>query len=240
MERIDKILVSQNFGSRKQVHALIKNSCVKINGEVCRLKDYKINPENDEIVVNGEKLQYNLHVYIMMNKPSGVLSASNDKNEKTVIDLLPDELKRKGLFPAGRLDKDTEGLLIITDDGDFAHKMLSPKKKVYKLYMAVVDGEITEDTICAFEQGIVFADGTKCLPAKLEAEKIDENSTGFVKICEGKFHQVKKMFLTCGLKVVYLKRLQVGGLKLDVNLHKGEARKMTELEKSLIFNGTID
>lgn len=234
MERIDKILSSQNLGSRKEVKALIKKGAVKINSRVCKSSDEKADPETDEISVWEQKLDFQRHMYIMMNKPQGVLSASNDKKAKTVIDLLPPDLKRKGLFPASRLDKDTEGLLIITDDGDFAHKMLSPKKKVYKLYMAELDGRITQETVKAFEQGIVFADGTQCLPAVLE--KSDDNDyISFVKICEGKFHQVKKMFLCCGLTVKYLKRLEIGGLSLDENLKPGMSRKLTSCEIDKIF-----
>ena len=168
----------------------------------------------------------------MMNKPQGVVSATEDNRDKTVIDLVPDEFYRKGLFPAGRLDKDTEGLLLITDDGDFAHRMLSPKSGIYKRYYAEVDGEITGDTVKAFEKGIVFADGTKCLPGKLE---IKGKNSGFVEICEGKFHQVKKMFLVCGLNVTYLKRISIGNLKLDSKLPIGKCRELEKTEQAAIF-----
>lgn len=248
MERLDKILVSQNVGSRKEVQKLIKAGQVTVDGEVCKRPEAKLEAEASKIAVNGEVLNFQRYVYIMMNKPAGVLSASNDKNAETVIDLLPPEMKRRGLFPAGRLDKDTTGLLIITDDGDFAHNMLAPKKHVYKLYRAETDKEITESHIAEFEKGIVFEDGTQCLPAGLfkdcpldEADKkffAGENSgtVGFVRICEGKFHQVKKMFAAVGLKVVSLKRLSVGGLLLDVKLKPGEARYLSNCEKNLIFN----
>ena len=173
-----------------------------------------------------------------MNKPAGVVSATTDNHDKTVIDILPDEYKRKGLFPAGRLDKDTEGLLIITDDGDFAHRMLSPKKHVYKKYIAEVDSDITEETVKRFEEGIVFADGTKCLPAKLEIYNNDKK-TGLVTICEGKFHQVKKMFISCGLNVVHLQRISIGNLYLDGKLPIGCCKMMSNLDKELIFLGNI-
>lgn len=234
MERIDKILASQNIGSRKEVHSLIKKGAVTINGRICKSKDEKADPDNDEITVFGNKLQFERYVYIMMNKPQGVLSASNDKKAKTVIDLLPAELYRKGLFPAGRLDKDTEGLLIITDDGDFAHRLLSPKSGVYKLYESIVDGEITQETVKAFENGITFADGTQCLPGFLEIAK-DNPCKGYVRICEGKFHQVKKMFISQGLNVTYLKRLGVGSLCLDDNLKAGMSRKLTRCEIEKCF-----
>ncbi len=238
MERLDKILVSQGIGSRKEVHKLIKNSAVAINGEICRKPEQKVDANNADITVSGQALNYKKHIYIMMNKPPGVVSASSDRRDKTVIDLLPDEFKRKGLFPAGRLDKDTEGLLIITDDGDFAHRMLSPVKHVQKKYIAKLDGEITEEMIRNFEKGIIFADGTKCLPALLEKDEND-NYTGIVTICEGKFHQIKKMFISCGVNVVHLKRISIGGLQLDSNLPIGYSKLLTELDKKLIFFGNV-
>lgn len=234
MDRIDKILVSQGIGSRREVQKRIKSGEVTVNGKVIRKPEFKADAENDEITVLGKAINYSEHIYIMMNKPSGVVSASNDNFDKTVIDILPDEYKRKGLFPAGRLDKDTEGLLIITDDGDFAHRMLSPKKHVDKQYVAQLDGEITEKTIHKFKQGIIFADGTKCLPAKLEIYNNDKK-TGLVTICEGKFHQVKKMFISCGLNVVHLKRISIGNLYLDSNLPIGSSKLLTNLDKKLIF-----
>lgn len=239
MDRLDKILVSQGKGSRKEVQKLIKSGLVTVNGEVCKKIDFKADVNSDEIAVNGQALEYHKYIYIMMNKPAGVVSASTDKRDKTVIDILPEEFRRKGLFPAGRLDKDTEGLLIITDDGDFAHRMLSPKKKVYKKYIAEVDAEITEDTIKRFEDGIIFSDGTKCLPAKLEIEHDSGNKRGIVTICEGKFHQVKKMFICCGINVVHLKRISIGSLYLDSNLPIGCSKMMTNLDKELIFIGNI-
>ncbi len=238
MDRIDKILVSQGIGSRREVQKRIKSGEVTVNGEIIRKPEFKANAENDEIAVLGKVLNYSEHIYIMMNKPAGVVSASNDNHDKTVIDILPDEYKRKGLFPAGRLDKDTEGLLIITDDGDFAHRMLSPKKHVDKQYIAQLDGEITEKTIQNFKQGIIFADGTKCLPAKLEIYNNDKK-TGLVTICEGKFHQVKKMFISCGLNVVHLQRISIGGLYLDGNLPIGGCKLLTNLDKKLIFVGNL-
>ncbi|MEE0913481.1 MAG: pseudouridine synthase [Ruminococcus sp.] len=240
MDRLDKILVSQSVGSRKEVQKLIKSGAVSVNGEICWKIDFKADTENDEITVNGQALNYQKYVYIMMNKPAGVVSATTDNHDKTVIDILPAEFKRKGLFPAGRLDKDTEGLLIITDDGDFAHKMLSPKKHVYKKYVAKVDADITEETIKRFEEGIVFADGTKCMPAKLELEKNSDKKTGIVTICEGKFHQVKKMFICCGINVVHLQRISIGNLYLDGKLPIGCCKMMSNLDKELIFIGNID
>ena len=174
-----------------------------------------------------------------MNKPAGVVSATTDNHDKTVIDILPKEYQRKGLFPAGRLDKDTEGLLIITDDGDFAHKMLSPKKHVEKTYIAKLDKPINDETVKSFEKGIIFADGTKCMPAKLESVPDSDNMTAKVTICEGKFHQVKKMFLCCGINVVHLQRISIGNLYLDSKLPIGSCKLLTILDKELIFIGNI-
>ena len=232
MERLDKILVSQGLGSRKEVHALIKSGVVKVDGEICKKPDLKLDPDKAEILADGKKIGTDKFIYIMMNKPAGVVSATNDNFDRTVLDILPREFVRKGLFPAGRLDKDTEGLLIITNDGDFAHKMLSPKSHVDKQYIAKLDGEITESMINSFEDGIIFADGTKCLPAKLE---MIDKCTAKVTICEGKYHQVKKMFLACGAKVVHLQRISIGNLYLDSKLHIGSCKLMTNLDKELVF-----
>lgn len=232
MERLDKILVSQNVGSRKEVQKLIRQKTVLVDGEIITKPEFKVDTESSAISVMGKTLDFKRYIYIMMNKPQGVVSATEDKNDKTVIDLVPDNLYRKGLFPAGRLDKDTEGLLIITDDGDFAHRMLSPKNKIYKRYYVEVDGEIGEDMIQEFEKGVTFADGTKCLPAKLE---INGKNSGFVEICEGKFHQVKKMFQVFHLKVTFLKRISIGLLKLDGNLPIGKCRELEKTEQNAIF-----
>lgn len=232
MERLDKVLVAQNVGSRKEVQKYIRQKNVAVNGELVAKPEFKIDEESAIVTVFGEIVELKRHLYIMMNKPQGVVSATVDNKEKTVIDLLPENLRRKGLFPAGRLDKDTEGLLIITDDGDFAHKMLSPKKRIYKRYYAEVDGKLDEAMKKAFEEGIVFSDGTKCLPAKLEI--CGENS-GFVEICEGKFHQVKKMFQFFKLKVTYLKRISIGGLVLDSNLPIGKCRELEKTEQNAIL-----
>ncbi len=238
MDRIDKIIASQSTNSRKEAQRLIKSGAVFINGEVCKKTDHKVDTEKDVIKVNGQVLNYSKHIYIMMNKPGGVVSATEDKLDKTVLDILPDNMKRNGLFPAGRLDKDTEGLLIITNDGEFAHRMLSPKKHVEKKYIAELDDEITESVIGKFEEGVVFSDGTKCMPAKLELYK-NSKKTGLVTICEGKFHQVKKMFAVCGINVVHLKRISIGNLYLDSKLPIGCCKLLTNLDKELIFIGNI-
>lgn len=238
--RLDKALASQGTKSRSDVKKLIKSGRVTVNNAVVRAADIKVDTEKDKVAVNGEEINIKEHVYIMLNKPAGVVSATEDNGDKTVIDILPDNLKRKNLFPVGRLDKDTEGLLIITDDGEFAHRVLSPAKKVYKVYIAVLDGKISEDDITAFNEGISFADGTKCKSAKLKVINNDKPYTARVEICEGKFHQVKKMFKVCGKNVLYLQRIGIGNLWLDKKLHKGQAKEMSILDINNIFISKID
>lgn len=234
LERLDKVISTQTSYSRKEIKKLCKSGEVRLNGEIVKNSDAKVDPNADEIIICGEKINYQKFVYYMMNKPKGVLSASSDKNASTVVDILPDELFRKNLFPAGRLDKDTTGLLIITDDGDFAHRMLSPSKKVYKHYIATLDKKLDDSVKEQFENGIVFADGTE--GQKAFFEKLEDNKA-LVKICEGKFHQVKKMFAVCSYTVVELERVQIGSLKLDSNLDYGQARILTNSEKDAVFNG---
>ena len=239
MERLDKFLSSRGALSRKEAQKRIKNGDVKINGEVCKAPEQKLDPNTDRVELDGQAVCADRHIYIMLNKPAGVVSATKDSLYRTVIDILPPELKRDGLFPAGRLDKNTEGLLIITDDGEFAHRMLSPKKHVEKKYIAQLDGNITPDTIKRFSDGIIFSDGTECMPAKLEIDEKSGASTGIVTICEGKYHQVKRMFAACGLKVVHLQRISVGNLYLDGKLPIGSARKLSKLDIDAIFVGKI-
>lgn len=235
LERLDKLLASQGTASRSDVKKLITKGKVTVNGITVKNGSVKVNPEQDIIVADGETLNTKKHIYLMMNKPSGVVSATEDNFDKTVIDIIPQKYKRKGLFPVGRLDKDTEGLLIITDDGDFAHKVMSPKHNVYKTYYAEIDSEIDQSDIDAFERGIVFKDGTVCKKAFLRKITGGEHPTVEVKICEGKFHQVKKMLLTRGKKVIYLKRTAIGKLELDVTLNKGEIKKMNILDINNTF-----
>ena len=238
MERLDKYLASRGCGSRREVQQLVKGGAVTVDGAVCRQPDCKLDPDSAVVAVNGQAVG-DKYVYLMLNKPAGVVSATEDRREKTVIDLLPEPLRRRGLFPAGRLDKDTEGLLILTNDGDFAHRMLSPKKHVDKQYIAQLDGEITEEMIARFAEGIVFADGVKCLPAKLTIAENGDKTVGRVTICEGKYHQVKKMFAVCGLHVVHLQRISIGNLYLDGKLPIGSYKSLTNLEIQQIFIGKI-
>lgn len=237
MERLDKILTSQGICSRREAKSLVQKQKIKINGTIVLKSDIKIDPDSDIIEVDGLTVSYKRCVYIMMNKPSGVLSASTDKNAETVIDLLPEKIKRRNLFPAGRLDKDTTGLMIITDDGDFAHRMLAPKNHVYKLYNAVLNGELSENCVKILENGIILSDGTQFKPARIRFPDSSDRTSVNIEICEGKFHQVKRMFEYVGFSVVKLKRLRIGSLELDKNLPEGCCRYLEDFELKSIFNG---
>lgn len=235
-ERIDKLIASQGLLSRNDVKTMIKRGEVSVNGVVIKDSSVKVCYE-DDIVVNGKPLKQTEFTYIMLNKPKGVVSASEDKRDKTVVDILPDELKRKNLFPAGRLDKDTTGFCLITDDGDFAHRILSPSRHVDKTYIATVDKKINfANARKTFKDGIVLADGTVLLSADLELLSDDDNQSFKVVIKEGKYHQVKRMFASLGTTVIELKRVSIGGLVLDDNLEEGEARLLTAEELSKIEN----
>ena len=238
-ERLDKVLASQNFGSRKEVGSLIRKGMVTINGQLVKQPDCKINPEADAISVCGKPLFFERFVYYMMNKPGGVLSAARDSRAETVLDLLPPELERRALFPAGRLDKDTEGLLIITNDGAFAHRMLAPKSGVEKVYHAVLDAPVGAADIEAFEEGLNLGDWT-CLPAKLRVLEEGEIPLVEATVCEGKFHQVKRMFAARGKTVLFLKRVKIGQLALDPNLQTGAVRKLSLQERQAVFSQTPD
>lgn len=230
--RIDKILSSQNVASRKEIKMLIKQGRIKVNGQVVVRPEDKFDPESCEITLDDKLVLYKQFIYIMLNKPKGVVSASRDTREKTVLDLLPTELRRRNLFPAGRLDRNTEGLLIITDDGEFSHKLLAPKSHVSKLYEAVVDRKLTEADIEKFRNGISEG-GDDFLPADM---KIVGENIALVEISEGKFHQVKRMFCAVGAEVIELKRLRIGGLVLDKNLSLGESRELSAEEIKMALN----
>lgn len=234
--RLDKLLSSQGFGSRIEIKNLLKQGNVIINGKIVRSAEYKSDSEKDNIFVNGKQINYQKNVYYMLNKPQGVVSASRDPKERTVLDLLPQEMRRPGLFPAGRLDKDTEGLIIITDDGAFAHEILSPKKHVDKKYFAILDSTIKPEQIELFENGVTLSDGYECMPARLEIIKNDENAQVYVTLREGKYHQIKRMFLSFGTTVIYLKRLSMGGLFLDDVLKKGDFKQLNDSEVNMIYN----
>lgn len=236
--RLDKYLADMSVGTRSEVKNLIKKGLVAVNGEVIRKPEYKVDIEKDDLVCRGEPVVYQTLVYYMLNKPAGVISATNDPKQKTVLDLITDK-SRKDLFPVGRLDKDTVGLLLITNDGNLAHRLLSPKHHVDKCYFAKVQGNVTKDDAEKFAEGVNI--GTEdepeiTMPGKLDIIKSDDLSEIRLTIQEGKFHQVKRMFQAVGKEVVYLKRERMGSLILDDNLAEGEYRMLTEEElKNLLF-----
>ena len=233
-ERLDKLIASQGKLSRSDVKKMVKSGRVAVDGVVVKSADIKVDVEKAVISVDGKALSYKKHIYIMLNKPQGVISASNDKTQKTVVDLVPSELYRDGLFPAGRLDGDTVGFVLITDDGDFAHRILSPKNHIMKTYHAVLKHSLADEDISAFKNGIELADGTLCLEAEVRMLEGTDEPTAEVKICEGKYHQVKRMFAALGNKVVYLKRVKMGGLDLDESLKEGQCREITAEELLLL------
>ena len=230
--RLDKYLVACAVGSRTEVKNFLKAGRVTVNGKKKKSAKLQINEETDDICFDGQKLEYEEFVYYMMNKPQGVISATEDPKHKTVLDLLDDYARAKEVFPVGRLDIDTHGLLLLTNDGQLAHALLSPKRHVDKTYLAQVDGIMTDEDIETFAQGIPLKDFT-CQPAKLELVFIDrEKNQSLVRvtIAEGKFHQVKRMVAYCGKEVVDLQRLTMGTLTLDENLKCGEWRRLTKEE----------
>ncbi len=220
-QRLDKIIASTGKFSRREVKNLIRQGRVLVDGIPPRSAEEKADPEEAEIVVNGERLIYRQYTWLMLNKPAGYLSATEDGRGATVLDLLPQELQRQGLFPVGRLDKDTEGLLLLTNEGGLAHDLLSPRHHVDKVYYARVDGRLTEEDCRAFAAGMTLEDGLACMPAGLE---ILSESEAHVTLREGKFHQVKRMLAARGKPVVYLERIRMGNLTLDEGLPRGKFR----------------
>lgn len=235
MIRLDKYLADMGCGTRQEVKKLIRSGQVSVDGAVVKKPETKVEQTVQEVCLNGEKVGYESFEYYMLNKPAGVISATEDRSCQTVVDLIK-EKKRKDLFPVGRLDKDTEGLLLITNDGELAHRLLSPKKHVDKCYFARVSGKVTEDDVRSFENGVNIGSLEQpeiTMPGKLEIITSDEISQIRLTIQEGKFHQVKRMFQAVDKEVIYLKRLRMGTLVLDENLSIGEYRSLTkeELEK---------
>ena len=231
--RLDKFLAEVGIGSRKEVKVLIKKGQIKVNEEVIKSDKFQVKEFDYQITYLDEPLVYQKDFYYVLNKPAGVISATQDNYEQTVMDLLSDEDYREDLFPVGRLDKDTEGLLILTNDGKLAHRLLSPKKHVEKEYFAKVKGVMTEEDIDSFARGLVIDKGEQTLPAQLFIDSIDhEEETSAIRLIlhEGKFHQVKRMVQAVGKEVTYLKRLRMGGFLLPESLDNGEYRELTETE----------
>ena len=232
MERIDKIISVALGVSRADARPLIKRGLVSVNGAVVKDIGFKADEVNDVICHKGERLYYSKFVYIMMNKPKGVISASEGGKEKTVVDILPEHMKRKNLFPAGRLDKDTTGFVLITDDGNFAHEILSPKNHIPKTYIATLDKPFDDSVVTAFEKGVELKENL-CMPAKIIC--VDGDYTkALVTIKQGMYHQIKRMFKKFGLTVTELERIKMGSLELDKELKQGECRYITPNELELI------
>ena len=231
--RIDKFLANQGIGSRSQVKQYIKKGMISVNGIVCKSPEQKIDENADQISYNGKVIGYQKHHYYMLNKPSGCVSATNDNLHITVLDLLKASVPVKNLFPVGRLDIDTEGLLLITDDGELSHNLLSPSKHVAKTYFARIDGLATEEHIKAFKEGLDIGDDKPTKPGTLVIKNTDlgtQTSEILLTITEGRYHQVKRSFEALGMKVIYLKRLSMGSLTLDEALAPGEFRELTGTE----------
>ena len=235
MERLDKVLSNLGYGTRKEIKQVVRKGLIEVHGEIVKDNGMQIDPEVDKILVNGEEIFYRKYIYLMMNKPDGVVSATFDNRDETVIDLLEIEHQVFEPFPVGRLDKDTVGLLLLTNDGELNHRLISPKWKVDKVYYAKIDKKVTEADIKKFKNGITLDDGYICKEAKLEIlESSDSGSEVMITIQEGKFHQVKRMFEAVDKSVVYLKRVEFGTLQLDEDLEEGEYRELTEEEVAIL------
>jgi len=230
MERIDKVISSQVGYSRKEVKELIRQKRVLVNGEIIFKSDIKIDSYKDKISIDGEEINVKKYIYLMLNKPKGYISATTDRSMATVLDLVPEEYLHRNLFPAGRLDKDTTGLMIITDDGDFAHNILSPKKHVRKVYEVTIDIPVNEEMVNGFKAGIILNDG-ECKSALLE---ITGMNTCIVTLVEGRYHQIKRMFGCYGANVTSLHRVSMGNFNLPSDLSSGECREFTEKELNLV------
>lgn len=236
--RIDKLLANVGYGSRKEVKKLLKSSAVIVNDKVVKDAKEHVDPEKDLVTVYGETVEYREFIYLMMNKPQGLLSATEDNYQETVIDILEPEDAVFEPFPVGRLDKDTEGLLLLTNDGQLAHQLLSPKKHVPKTYFAVIDGEVGDEDIQTFRKGVTLDDGYETKPGELLVLKSGIRSDIELTITEGKFHQVKRMFEAVGKRVIYLRRISMGSLLLDEELELGQYRELTDEElKALKSSG---
>ncbi len=233
--RLDKLLSNMGFGSRKEVKQLLKKGAVRVNAEAVKDAALHINTEKDEVTILGERVVYKEFIYLMMHKPQGVLSATEDNRDRTVIDLLDTDSQHFEPFPVGRLDKDTEGFLLLTNDGKLAHNLLSPKKGVPKTYYAHIEGVVTEEDVERFAEGVILDDAYLTKPGELKILKSADVSEIELTITEGKFHQVKRMFAAVNKQVVYLKRLSMGPLSLDENLPLGSYRELTDAELDLLL-----
>lgn len=233
MMRLDKLVANIGGVPRQEARRLIQSGAVTVDGQTVTQIDRKVDENAAAVTLSGAPLTYQKYRYFMMDKPAGVLTATTDRDQKTVLDLLPETLQRLKLVPAGRLDKDTTGLLLLTNDGDFVHRVISPRHHVPKVYFAETDGRPTEADVRRFAEGMTLSDGTHCLPARLEL--LPDRNACRVTIREGKYHQVKRMLAACGTPVVTLRRLSVGGLLLDKMLSPGGYRELTPEEREAVF-----
>ncbi|MCM1149951.1 MAG: rRNA pseudouridine synthase [Butyricicoccus sp.] len=231
-ERLDKLIAGSGAATRSQAKALVRQGRVSVNGVPASSCELRLDPDTDVICLDGERLNCSRYRYFMLHKPLGLLSATGDREQETVLDLLPENLRRLRLFPVGRLDKDTSGLLILTNNGQYAHNIISPARHVPKRYLAGLDARPGEDAVSAFARGIVLADGLECLPARLE---LLERENALVTVYEGKYHQVRRMFAAAGFRVLTLKRLSTGALELDPSLGPGQLRELSAEEARLVF-----
>lgn len=230
--RLDRYLADLGIATRSELKTMIRAGRVSVDGAAVKAPEFRLDPDLSSVCLDGRPLSYSRFRYFMIDKPTGVLTACEDRKQRTVIDLLPDELKRLDLFPVGRLDKDTSGLLLLTNDGDFAHRVISPKYEVEKLYRAVTEVPVGEEAVSAFAKGIRLADGLQCLPAKLEA---GEGNVCFVTVKEGKYHQVRRMLAASGCRVLELRRLSIGALQLDEDTYPGKISELSQTKTELIF-----
>lgn len=228
--RLDRMIANMGIGSRKDVRQMIRKGLVTVNDKRVTKHGTKVDVQRDRVTVNGEEIFYREFIYLMLNKPKGLISATEDYNHSTVIDLLPYKYAHFNPFPVGRLDIDTVGLLLLTNDGKLAHELTSPKKEIEKTYFAKVKGEITDQHVELFKEGVILDDGYQTKPAKLSILKSSELSEVHITITEGKFHQVKRMFQAIEGKVIYLERIKMGELSLDKSLQLGEFRELTDDE----------
>ena len=240
--RLDKLLGHMGCGSRSEIKKWAKGGLIAVNGRVVKDSGLQVDSEHDEILLDGERIRYREHIYVMMHKPQGVISATEDLREQTVVDLLPEDIRHFEPFPVGRLDKDTEGLLLLTNDGKLAHELLSPKKHVPKTYFSIVEGEVGDDDVEAFRDGVTLDDGYETQPAALTILRYEQEEHRIyshieLTITEGKFHQVKRMFEAVGKRVIYLKRLSMGTLMLDAALPLGQWRECSEDEIDQLRQG---
>lgn len=232
-ERIDKLIASQSIMTRSEASKLIRSGSISVNGTVIKSTSFKADPENDIILLCGERFVYKKNIYIMMNKPDGIVSASRDPKEKTVVDIIPDDMKRPDLFPAGRLDKDTTGFVLITDDGEFAHNILSPKHHIDKTYLAETDCLIEEHYLEDMRNGMMLGD-EQLLEAEIDLVSDNKKPVYRIVLREGKYHQIKRMIGSTNACLLSLKRIRMGNLDLDENLASGECRELTKAELDLI------